>query len=205
MPKKKSENIELPLRELLIATDHETLVNILLSLHTRNDMLKKHLDVVFAGLENGPKKILSLIKNEMASLKKSSKFVDYYESDSLANRLNDLRFSIINELRNKCPKIAFEIMLDFLDLHKNTLERVDDNNSSVSEVFITACNDLGSLARQIDHLNSQEIVEIIFTRFMDNSYNIYDNIIQHFTGILQDQDFDFLKKNLSLRQMIKIF
>ncbi len=32
-------------------------------------------------------------------------------------------------------------MLDFLDLHKNTLDRVDDVDSDVSEVFYAAFDD----------------------------------------------------------------
>ncbi|MHC0449612.1 MAG: DUF6880 family protein [Candidatus Lariskella arthropodorum] len=196
MSKKKSEPNELILRELLISTNHEKLVDILLSLHASNHDVQKQLDIIFAGLDEDPKKIVNMIKKEIASLRRSSKFVDYYESDSLADRLNDLRLRIINDLNDKSPKIAFEIMLDFLDLHKNTLERVDDSNGTVSGVFFTACDDLGSLAGHINHLNNQEIVEIIFTRFMNNNYGIYDDIIHSFKGILKDQDFNLLQEKL---------
>lgn len=196
MPKKKSENSELTLRELLIATNHEKLVDILLLLHDSNHDVGKQLDMIFAGLDDDPKKIVSMIKKEIACLKRSSKFVDYYESDSLADRLNDLRLRIINDLNAKSPKIAFEMMLDFLDLHKNTLGRVDDSNGTVSGVFFTACNDLGSLAGHIQHLNNQELVEIIFARFMNDGYGIYDDIIHNFKDILKDQGFDLLKEKL---------
>jgi hypothetical protein len=196
MPKKKSENSELTLRELLIAANHEKLVDILLSLHKSNHHVGKQLDIIFAGLDDDPKKIVSMIKKETASLKRSSKFVDYYESDSLADRLNDLRLRIINDLNAKSPKIAFEMMFDFLDLHKNTLERVDDSNGTVSGVFFTACDDLGLLARHINHLNNQEIVEIVFARFMNNNYGIYNGIIHSFKESLKDQGFDLLKEKL---------
>ena len=196
MPKKKSENSELTLREMLIATNHEKLVDILLSLHDSNHDVQKQLDIIFAALDEDPKKIVSMIKKEIASLKRSSKFVDYYESDSLANRLNDLRLSIINDLNAKSPKIAFEMILDFLDLHKNTLDRVDDSNGNVSGVFFTACDDLGSLAGHINPLKNQEAVEIIFSRFMNNDYGIYDDIIHSFKDILKDPDFNLLKEKL---------
>ena len=196
MDKKKSENSELTLRELLIATNHEKLVDILLSLHDNNHDVGKQLDIIFAGLDDDPKKIVSMIKKEITSLKRSSKFVDYYESDSLADRLNDLRLRIVNDFNAKSPKIAFEMMLDFLDMHKNTLERVDDSNGTVSGVFFTACDDLGSLARQVNLPNNQELVEIIFTRFINNDYSIYDSIIHSFKDVLKDQDFDLLKEKL---------
>ena len=88
------------------------------------------IDVEKQGHDN--KKIVSMIKKEIVSLKRSSKFVNYYDSDSLADRLHDLRLSIVGDLNAKSPKIAFEMMLDFLDLHKNTLERVDDSNGKIA-------------------------------------------------------------------------
>jgi len=56
MSKKKSENNELTLKDLLLATNHEKLVDILLSLHANNHDIQKQLDIIFAGLEAGPKK-----------------------------------------------------------------------------------------------------------------------------------------------------
>ena len=196
MSKKKLENSEFTLRELLIATNHEKLVDILLSLHESNNDLGKQLDIIFAGLDDDPKKIVSMIKKEIASLKRSSKFVEYYESDSLADRLNGLRLRIVGDLKAKSPKIAFEMMLDFLDLHKNTLERVDDSNGTVSDVFSSACDDLSSLAGHVHPLNNQEIVEIVFARFMNNDHGIYDGIMSSFKDLLKDPGFDLLKKKL---------
>jgi hypothetical protein len=166
MPKKISENSESSLRELLLAANHEKLVDILLSLHDSNPDTAKQLDIIFAGLDDDPKKIVSMIKKEIASLKRSSRFVDYYESDALAGRLNDLRLRIVHDLVAKSSKIAFEMMLDFLDLHENTLNRVDDSNGTVSGVFFAACHDLGSIAGHMNPPNNQEFLEIIFAKFM---------------------------------------
>lgn len=196
MPKKISENSESSLRELLLAANHEKLVDILLSLHDSNPDTAKQLDIIFAGLDDDPKKIVSMIKKEIASLKRSSRFVDYYESDALAGRLNDLRLRIVHDLVAKSSKIAFEMMLDFLDLHENTLNRVDDSNGTVSGVFFAACHDLGSIAGHMNPPNNQEFLEIIFAKFMDNGYGVYEDIIHHFKGILKNQDFDWLKEKL---------
>lgn len=120
MPKKESENNQLKLKELLMVADHEKLVDILLSLHANNHDMRPQLDIIFACLDEDPKKIVSMIKKEIASLKRESRFADYYESDSLADRLNELRLRIFNDLSDKSPQIAFEAVLDFLDLHENT-------------------------------------------------------------------------------------
>lgn len=194
MSNKKSENNELTLRELLIATSHEKLVDILLSLHAGNNDIQKQLDIIFAGLDEDPKKIVNMIKKEISSLARSTRFIDYYESDSLADRLNELRLRIVNDLNAKSPKIAFEVMLNFLDLHKNTLERVDDSNGTVSDVFITACENLGSIAQDTDQLSNEKLVDIVFSRFTNNDYGIYDGIIRNFKNILNNEDLSLLQE-----------
>lgn len=196
MSRDNLQNSPLSKRELLMSTTHEKLVDILISLYDNNYNLQTQLDIIFAGLDDNPKKIVILIKKEITYLKKSSRFVEYYQSDSLANDLNDLRLRIINDLQAKSPKIAFEMMLIFLDLYNNTLERVDDSNGSVSEVFVTAAEDLASLAKNSNHLKNDELVELIFTLFMNDNYGSYSNIISNFKGILKDQDLDLLKRKI---------
>ena len=80
--------------------------------------------------------------------------------------------------------------------NNNTLERVDDSNGSVSEVFVTAAEDLASLAKNSNHLKNDELVELIFTLFMNDNYGSYSNIISNFKGILKDQDLDLLKRKI---------
>lgn len=194
MPIKKSKNDEVALKDLLIAASHEKLVDILLSLYASNSNIQKQLDIIFAGLNEDPKKIISIIKKEIVSLKKSSRLIDYYESNALADRLNQLRLRILRDLSEKSPDTAFNMMLDFLDLHKNTIERVDDSNGVVGEVFCEACRDLGTLAGNSLQLQNGVLVEVVFIRFMHNEYGIYDAIIDSFKDIFNNQDFDLLQE-----------
>lgn len=196
MPKTKSHKAELSLNDKLMAADHKKLVGILVSLYSGNSEMKKQLDIIFAGLDEDPKKLISMINKEISALKRSAKFVDYYESDSLATRLNALRLRIANDLNAKSSKIAFEIMLKFLDLHENTLNRADDSNGSIGNVFCTACEDLGIISQSIDHLSLHEIVEVVFALFMNNDYSIYDKVINNFKSALNNNGLDLLKKKL---------
>lgn len=191
MPKMNLEDNEL--RDLLMRTNQEKLVDILISLYVSNNDTQKQLDIIFTGLDEDPKKIANLIRKEISSLKKSTRFIDYYESGSLADRLNNLCLRITNDLSGRSLKIAFEMMLAFMDLHKNILGRVDDSNGSVSGVFNNACTDLGLLGKSANYLSQQEIVQIVYELFMNNDYGIYDDIIYNFKDVLRDEGLDLLQ------------
>jgi hypothetical protein len=115
-------------KEDLIKAGADNLSDILLSIYKNNPSLQKQLDITFAGLNESPKKLISAIKKEISSLKRSKGFVDYYGSDSLASRLDQLRNSIAEDLKKKSPEDAIKLMHDFFNLHSNTIERCDDSN-----------------------------------------------------------------------------
>lgn len=98
--------------------------------------------MILASLDEDPKKIVSMIKTEIASLKKSSRFIDYYESGDLATKLDQLRMHITRDLLPRFPNQAVDSLTSFLDLHPKTLNRVDDSNGVVGNVFMQACADL---------------------------------------------------------------
>ncbi|MDP3935579.1 MAG: hypothetical protein Q8Q56_01095 [Alphaproteobacteria bacterium] len=171
------------LEETLSKVNPSKLLDILVSLYEQNKELQKPLDMIFAGLDDDPKKIVLLIKKEIASLKRSKRYIDYYESSALADHLNQLRLRIIEDVLAKSPKHAWELMLEFLDLHEKTFDRVDDSNGSVGDVFRDACENLGNISNQTNY-PINEIVQIVFERFMKNDYGIYDDIILHFKNTL---------------------
>lgn len=182
-------------KEKLIAAGTEKLAHILLSLYENQKDLRKQLDIIFVSLEENPKKLISLINKEIASLKRSSRFIEYNETSNFSNRLNQLRLHIVHDLALHSSSQAFELMLSFLDLHEMTLNRVDDNNGEVGEVFRQACQDLGTLCEAAS-LPLEDIVDLIFERFMKNGYGIYDEIIPNFKKALGEQGLEVLRQAL---------
>jgi len=146
---KVTKYLNMMLKEKLISAGAEKLADILLSLHESNKDLQKQLNIIFAGLDADPKKIGSIIQKEISALKRSTKFIDYYEAEALSDRLNQLRLRIANDLNTKSPELGFELMLAFLDLHENTLNRADDSNGNVGGVFREACEDVGKISENV--------------------------------------------------------
>jgi hypothetical protein len=182
-------------KEQLTAVGAEKLADILLSLYENHKDIKKELDIVFAGLDGNPKKLVSMIKKEITALKKSTRFVDYYGADDLANRLDQIREGIVTDLKQKSVNQAIICLQDFLDLHEKTLNRVDDSNGSVGDVFRTACEDLGPLYAESPHTND-EVVAFVYQCHMNNGYGVYDGIIHHLKTALGDQGLKDLKERI---------
>lgn len=57
--------------------------------------------MILASLDEDPKKIVSMIKAEISSLKKSSRFIDYYESGDFATKIDQLRMHITRDNLNR--------------------------------------------------------------------------------------------------------
>lgn len=191
----KSDPVELPLKEILMAAEHEKLVDMVVSLYAENPTMQKQLDILLAGLDEDPNKMVRMMRKEFSLLKRSKKFIDYGESTSFAYQLDSLR-TRIDDLNTKSPNLAFEVMLEFLNLHENVLNRVDDSNGSISGVFIVACEDLGKIAQRNTHLSSLEIVELVFSLFMINNYGIYDKVIPSFKNTLGNKGMDMLQEKV---------
>lgn len=192
----KSDSVEFSLKKTLMAAEHEKVVDMVVSLYAANPTMQKQLDIRFAGLEEDPHKMARMIRKEFSLLKRSKKFIDYSESTSFAHQLDSLRARIVHDLNAKSPNLAFEVMLEFLNLHENVLNRVDDSNGSISGVFSMACDDLGTIAQLNTHLSSLEIVDLVFSLFMNNNYGMYDKVIPSFKNALGDKGMDILQEKV---------
>jgi hypothetical protein len=194
-------------KERLVNIGSEKLANIIISIYGNNKDITKQVDIMLTGNDGDPKKIISVIRKEIAALKKSTKFINYYESGSFTDRLDKLRLYIANDLMQKSPINAMELMISFINLHEDTLNRVDDSNGEISGVFIFACNDLGKIYEQIPY-KLEEVVELVFSRFMNNNFGTYDRIIHDFKSILKSEGLTILegkiKKALNDKNTIEI-
>ena len=90
------------------------------------------MDIIFADMSKDAAKIVTDIKKEIFALEKSVRFIDYDETGNFADNLNDMRLRIVTELYNKSPQIAFDIVLEFVDVHDTVFNYVYDDNGVVA-------------------------------------------------------------------------
>lgn len=180
-------------KEELIATGADKLATILLSLYQNNIYLQEQLDIIFAGLNKDPQKIVDRIKKKISSFKQITKFFDYREADTLASNLDQLRLRIVEDLFQKSSQQALNLLLPFLDLQEKIFAHVDDSNGAVGDVFIEACADLGTICKHVP-MPIANLAELIFTRFMSDQYGIYDGLILNFKDVLREDGLKLLQK-----------
>jgi hypothetical protein len=157
--------------------------------------MQKQIDIILAGTTGDSKRIISMIKKEISALKKSTRFIDYYESNHFADCLDKLRLHIMNDLMSASPIHAAELMTNFINLHESILNRVDDSNGEISGIFVFSCSDLGKIYEHIP-CKTEEVVDLVFSKFMTNEFGIQDNIIHDFKSALKPEGLKILQNKI---------
>ena len=106
------------IKENLVAMGAEKLADFLIEFSASNKMIKKQLNTAIAGQNKDPKKLLSIINRELSTLKKAKGMIFYDGVKAFAQRLDQLRISIVKELAGKSVQTAVHAMGVFLDLSK---------------------------------------------------------------------------------------
>ncbi|MDR3186991.1 MAG: hypothetical protein LBT63_00980 [Holosporaceae bacterium] len=137
---------------------------------------------------------VSEIKGEISSLKRSRRFIDYYEAQSFYPCLDDIVNSIM-ELSKGHPKEAFILMKNFMESHESVMNRCDDSDGDISGSYIEACGKFGEIGK-LANISVDEAVELVFEMFTKNQYGIYGSIICSFKDVLKEDGLELLKSKL---------
>jgi hypothetical protein len=140
MASKKSVNAE-----NLAALGAQRLAAILMDLAEHDAETKRRLRLELAG-QAGGEIIAAEISKRLTSLKSARSFVDWHKRRDFVKDLDLQRTMIVDRLAPTRPDLALDLMWRFLDLAEPVLNRVDDSNGTVGDVFRAACNDLGAIA-----------------------------------------------------------
>jgi hypothetical protein len=144
--------------------------------------------------DEGIKDIVSEIKKEISSLRRSHHFIDYYEASGFSPHLDDIRNSIVN-LSEKYPKEAFVLIKKFMESHESVMNRCDDSDGIISGSYVEACDKFGEIGK-LANISVGEAVDLVFAMFMENSYGIYDGVIRSFMDVLKNDGLELLKSKL---------
>lgn len=182
-------------KDKLISFGVDKLADIILDVYEADHKIKKKIDKAIVALDENPKKFFSIIRKEISSLRVSNKYIDYHQSDDMAERLDSLRKQISEKAVNKSPQNSYEFILSFLDIHESIFNRTDDSNGSVGEVFRAACKDLAKIC-QLLNLPQQDVVKLVLDKISANDYGVYDNIIENFRSVLNEEGFIDLRQTM---------
>jgi hypothetical protein len=137
--------------------------------------LKQRLTYELAG-PAGTEKMAADLRRRLTTLARAKTFIDWRGCRAFAQDLDFLRQMILEKVAGGRPSLALELFWQFMGLAGSVLERVDDSNGRVSEVFRTACADLGTVAGK-GSLARLRLADQVWEVLTNNLYREYDPLV----------------------------
>ena len=129
----------------MAALGAERLAAILVELADSDAEIKRRLRLELAA-QTGSDTVATEIGKRLAALRSGRSFVDWQQRRDFVKGLDLQRTMIVDRVAQTRADLALDLMWRFMDLANPVLNRVDDSNGSVGDVFRAACQDLGTIA-----------------------------------------------------------
>ena len=157
----------------LAALGAERLAAILFELAYSDSEIRRRLRLELAA-QTGTDTVATEIGKRLAALRSARSFVDWQQRRDLDLDLQ--RTMIVDRVAPARADLALDLMWRFMDLANPVLNRVDDSNGSVGDVFRTACQDLGAIAAKAkpDPVN---LADRVFAAVQANDFGIVDGLV----------------------------
>src|SRR5258706_9094260 len=118
------------------------LAELLLAEAAGNRQLKQAIDLAISAKE-GPVVLEAAVRKRLAGFAKSRSMPSYERGREIIVELDGLRTMIVENIGIENPRLALDLLWEFIELHPSILELVDDSSGRVGDLFTTACYDLG--------------------------------------------------------------
>jgi hypothetical protein len=162
----------------------ETLAQLVFESYPLNSALEARIKRLLAATTS-PTALIALIKQQLTHLSTEKKFYFARESHALADRLNETRKTITEDLADQDVEAAIELSWRFLALHRKIFERVDDSYGNISPIFELALKHLAQLYLQMGAYDEQQLAKDLFQEYSRNGYGVYDRAIHYFAPALK--------------------
>lgn len=174
------------------------LAEILIAEAGRNRQLKQAVQMALAA-QSGSAEVGHQIRKRLTQIERSEAFVTSEKAKELATELEHLRSAIVETIGAGNPKLAGELLWQFIDLHASIFERLDDSSGRVSGLFRSACLDLRPLLIRAK-IKPSELAPMVLQRIVSNGYGIYDGIVLALSEALGREGRNALRQLLEERR-----
>ena len=170
------------------------LAELLMNLSRGNAATKRRLRLELAGAES-PAAVAKAVRTQLATIARSSAFVDWQHRRVLVDDLHMQRRAIVDTVAPRDPVEGLDLMWRFLALADSVFARCDDSSGTVAGVFDAAVSDLGQIA-QAATPDPTTLADRAFRALTDNGYGQYDTLIQGLTPTLGPEGLEHLKQRM---------
>ena len=136
------------------------------------------------------------IDRRLSGLARSSRFVERHEASSLARELDALRVAIGERLGVVDPAGACERLRRLLEQADSTMERADDSDGALADVFDAALRDLGRIWGALPDRSLDEMIEFVLGSLDQDDHGILQNVVTAFQEPLGEAGRSLLKERL---------
>jgi uncharacterized protein DUF6880 len=181
--------------ENLVALGPERLAAILVDLADADAEIKRRLRLELAAQVGGDS-IAAEIGRRITALKSARSFVDWQKRRDFVKDLDLQRTMIVERVAQTRPDLALDLMWRFMALAEPVINRVDDSNGSVGDVFRSACEDLGVIATKA-RPDAVGLADRVFAALSANDYGVFDGLVKAIAPALGEVGIAHLKNQLA--------
>ena len=189
MPSKKSLNAR-----NLEALGTQRLAQLLLEISAGDAAAKRRLRLELAGAES-PAAVAREVRKRLGTIARSRSFVDWQTRRALVADLATQRRAIVEQVAERDPSEALDLMWRFLELAGSVLQRCDDSSGTVSAVFDEAVDELGRIAVAAE-AEPKALADRAYRALLDNGYGQYDDLIAVLVPSLGEAGLEHLKQRM---------
>ena len=180
----------------LTAFGAERLAAILIEIAEGNAEVKRRLRLELAA-QSGGDTIAAEIGKRIAALRSARSFIDWQKRRDFVKDLDLQRAMITDRVAQNRADLALDLMWRFMDLAEPVLNRVDDSNGSVGNVFRAACEDLGAIAAKAKP-DPVSLADRVFAAVIANDCGVFDGLVTIMLPAIGDAGAAHLKDRLTL-------
>ena len=174
----------------------ERLASILVDLAEADAEVKRRLRLELAAQVGGDS-IAAEIGKRITALRKARSFIDWQKRRDFVKDLDLQRAMIVDRVAQTRADLALDLMWRFMDLAEPVINRVDDSNGSVGDIFRPACEDLGTIAVKA-RPDPVSLADQVFTALSaNNDYGVFDGLVAAIVPALGDAGTTRLKSRLA--------
>lgn len=165
----------------------------LLIRHARHDVALRE-DLRLALLAVGPAdRLTSHLTDAIQAIEADPRDHDGLESAGLAATLDRLRASIVADLSPRAPQAAADLLERLLRLDGGVLDRCDDPDGLIADVFRHTLADCGRSWLSLPPQPLQALAERVFDLFAENNHGVRDDVVPAFKDALGPVGLDALE------------
>lgn len=151
------------------------LAELLIELSSGDAAAQRQLRLALAA-GSSPAEAAREVRKRLASIARSSTYVDWRKRKALVADLESQRRAISGPIAEAAAAEALELLWRFLDLADGLYERCDDSSGTLAAVFARAIDDLARLARD-SQADPIALAERCLEAVHDNGHGQYDQLI----------------------------